>query len=230
MQKTFLRNLQIGFSLSLVVLIISSVASFISIRQLQSSNAMVAHTKDVLDASDKILSDLKDAETGQRGYLLTGKESFLEPYFNGLKSLPGSLKVAIDLSQDNPVQTQRFEELSSIIDIRLNVLTKLVEDKKFGRSYVEADLEIGRQAMEKSRKIINEIKDTENALLIERTASVHRFSNYTTILIVSAAIIAILITFFFYLRVRNDFVERDNLRLSNTVLNVYENIKSNAIA
>ncbi|WP_026903470.1 response regulator [Pedobacter glucosidilyticus] len=214
MQKTFLRNLQIGFSLSLVVLIISSVASFISIRQLQNSNAMVAHTKDVLDASDKILSDLKDAETGQRGYLLTGKESFLEPYYSGLKSLPGSLKVAIDLTQDNPVQTQRFEELSSIIDIRLNVLTKLVEDKKFGRSYVEADLEIGRQAMEKSRKIINEIKDTENALLIERTASVHRFSNYTTILIVSAAIIAILITFFFYLRVRNDFVERDNLRLS----------------
>ncbi|QEK52947.1 response regulator [Pedobacter aquae] len=214
MQKTFLRNLQIGFSLSLIVLLISSVASFISIRQLQHSNAMVEHTKNVIDASDKILSDLKDAETGQRGYLLTGKEGFLEPYYAGLKSLPGSLKVAIDLTQDNPIQVQRFEELSGVIDTRMVMLNRLIEARRNSQTYAETDLEIGRQAMESSRKIIAQIKDTENQLLIERTASVTHFSNYTTILIVAAAIIAMLITFFFYLRVRNDFIDRDNLRLA----------------
>ncbi len=214
MQKTFLRNLQIGFSLSLILLLISSVASFISIRQLQHSSALVEHTKNVINASDKILSDLKDAETGQRGFLLTGKESFLEPYYAGLKSLPGSLKVAIDLTQDNPIQIQRFEELSGVIDTRMVVLNRLVEAKRNNQIYADTDLEIGKQAMEQARKIISEIKDTENELLIERTESVSLFSNYTTILIVCAAIISMLITFFFYLRVRNDFMDREDLRLT----------------
>ncbi len=73
------RNLQIGFGFSLLLLIISSVASYISIESLISSAERVNHTNLVIGELENTISATKDAETGQRGYLLTGRDEFLDP-------------------------------------------------------------------------------------------------------------------------------------------------------
>src|SRR6478736_462505 len=80
MSKSFKRNLQIGFGLSLLLLICSSVASYYSLTHLIFSAKAVEHTNEVLKHSEAIIANLKDAETGQRGYLLTKEADFLEPY------------------------------------------------------------------------------------------------------------------------------------------------------
>src|SRR5688572_11939735 len=84
MQKTLKNNLRIGLGLSLIILFISSFASYLSIQNLIKSSEMVSHSNLVMDNLDDIISTLKDAETGQRGYLLTNEEIFLDPY-NGAK-------------------------------------------------------------------------------------------------------------------------------------------------
>ncbi len=76
------RNLQRGFGLSLLVLIISSVASYISIQKLSNQAEWVNHTNVVIQKAEKAFSLLKDAESGQRGYLLTGSTIFLMPFTN----------------------------------------------------------------------------------------------------------------------------------------------------
>src|SRR5580698_5769252 len=76
-----LRNLQIGFGLSLLILIITSVASYSSIYNLLGASKWVDHTDSVIQATNNVLSTLKDAETGQRGYLLTGDTVYLRPYY-----------------------------------------------------------------------------------------------------------------------------------------------------
>ena len=79
-KATFKRNLLIGFGLSLFLLVVSSVASFFSIKNLLESAFWVDHTNQVILQLENTLSVMKDAETGQRGYLLTGDDNYLDPY------------------------------------------------------------------------------------------------------------------------------------------------------
>ncbi len=78
--NAFKRNLLIGYSVSLVLLILSAVASYISINNLRSSVNAVNHTNEVLKNLDNIILSLKEGEAGQRGFLLTNDDKFLEPY------------------------------------------------------------------------------------------------------------------------------------------------------
>ncbi len=96
------RNLQIGFGFSLLLLIISSVASYISIESLISSAERVNHTNLVIGELENTISATKDAETGQRGYLLTGRDEFLDPNNGSYNSVLASLNKIKTLTSDSP--------------------------------------------------------------------------------------------------------------------------------
>src|SRR5690606_29045880 len=205
MPRKFLRNLQIGFGISLVILLASSTASFVSIKQQINNRDKVDHTRRVISAANKVLIDLQNAETGQRGYYLTGKESFLEPYLEALVSLPGSLKVAQDLTKDHPVQSKRSDSLTYLVNTRVNILTNLVNIKKGGGSITTAQLEEGKTYMDSCRNIISTFIQEEEHLLDERTEALNESSKYTSIFIIVAAVLSLVITFSFYRRIREDF-------------------------
>lgn len=76
MPKPFLRNLQIGFGFSLLLLLASSTASYISIKEQISNRTKVDHSRRVIASANKILNDLQNAETGQRGFLYLEKKLF----------------------------------------------------------------------------------------------------------------------------------------------------------
>ena len=80
MQISTNRNIFLGLALSLGLLMISSVASFISIRNLIESSKQVRHSHAVINNLAHILLVMTDAETGQRGYLISGNPEFLGPY------------------------------------------------------------------------------------------------------------------------------------------------------
>lgn len=214
MQNNFLRNLQLGFGISIFILLLSSIASYISITKLNESTLQVDHTRDVLDAAENIISDLKDAETGQRGFYLTGKQSFLEPYERSLKSLPGSLARAKDLVKDNPIQVKRFDTLSVLIDNRVNILKSQVAIKNAGGTITIRQLELGKVYMDQCRNLINAIKAEENELLKQRTTSLKKFIDYTSLPILAVTLFAIGITIVFYLRIRKDFIIREKLQVT----------------
>src|SRR5580700_4905467 len=69
-----------GFGLALAVLLVVGAASYDSTTKLSSSADWVRHTHLVLTDLDELLSAMKDAETGQRGYVITGESPYLEPY------------------------------------------------------------------------------------------------------------------------------------------------------
>ena len=76
METNFKRNLLVFFSISLVILIVSSAASFISINSLLKSNSMVNHTQEVIYNLNEGTALMVEAQTSVRGYLITGRESF----------------------------------------------------------------------------------------------------------------------------------------------------------
>jgi signal transduction histidine kinase/DNA-binding response OmpR family regulator/CHASE3 domain sensor protein len=206
-----LRNLQIGFGLSLLLLIITSVASYSSINNLMDGTQWVDHTDSVIIKIDRALFTLRDAESGQRGYLLTGDSSFLA-YFNGAQD---QLHVITDsmseMTADNPNQIKNVKELRTVLDQPLMILGQIIRDKTANNIYSLQDLERAREYSRRVREILERMEREERRLMVIRVTRVRKYSGYTPILIVVAAILSILITLFFYWRVHNDYLERLSL-------------------
>ncbi|HVU56274.1 MAG TPA: response regulator [Puia sp.] len=203
-----LRNLQIGFGLSLLILIVSSIASYSSIQNLLESARWVDHTDSVINKTEMTLSTMKDAETGQRGFLLTGDTTYLRPYYGAQER---ALTIVSDLramTMDNPEQTENLKELHEIISQRLTILQQIIDQKRENNLVNPADLKKGMGYMDEVRRVVARMERSERQLLVERSARMKRFATYTPILILIAAALAILITLFFYRRVVGDYQER----------------------
>lgn len=208
MKATYKRNLLIGFGISLLILLITSAASYISIRNLLDSAEWVNHTNEVIQKLNEINIGLKDAETNQRGYLLTNEENFLNPYQESQRRATTSLLAVQELTMDNAPQQVSVVELKRLLNERLGHLQDVVSIKrKEGRIATEKLLE-GRQYMDSVSDLINIMKKREQDLLVKRTSRLNSFSLYTPILIVVAAIIALIITILFYIRINSDFNEK----------------------
>src|SRR5437879_6525969 len=86
------KKLATGFGLALLMLIIIGGVSYWSLSVLVDNAAMVTHTHRVLENLEGIISLLKDTETGQRGFVLTRQERYLQPYNEALTQLPQRIK------------------------------------------------------------------------------------------------------------------------------------------
>jgi signal transduction histidine kinase/DNA-binding response OmpR family regulator/CHASE3 domain sensor protein len=208
MKNTFKRNLLIGFSASLLILIISSTASFVSIQNLLVSADLVNHTHQGINELRDIRTAVIDAETGQRGYLLTGDEDFLEPYRNSRTRALTAFENVRGMTLDNIEQQTTLTTLLQRLHERFEYLDISIDSKREGRPIIPDNLRKGRELMGTIRDLIQVMEDRENKLLVERTASLNKFASYTRPLIIAAAIIALLITVLFYVRVHRDIEER----------------------
>src|SRR5439155_19637538 len=100
-----------GFALVVVALVLNALIAADNTRRLAANNRLVLHTAEVLRRLEGTLSVLKDAETGQRGYLITGEEGYLEPYRVATDQLDGDLRRLRALTADNPAQGARIDRL-----------------------------------------------------------------------------------------------------------------------
>lgn len=213
MRTTLTRNLQIGFGLSLLLLIVSSLLSYISIQNLLQSSDLVDHSNQVISNLENIMSTMKDAETGQRGYLLTNREEFLDPYTGAYgKALTLTNKIQ-DMTRDNPKQQVNITRIKEVLLQRLDVLQQFINKKKDGKVVTVDDLRTGKQAMDNLRKMVSQAETDERNLLNSRVATLNKFSSFTPIIIIFAAILAIAVSIFSYIKVTADMAERARLNL-----------------
>lgn len=211
-KATFKRNLLIGFGVSLLLLIVSSVASFFSIRNLLQSAYWVDHTNVVILRLENTLSYMKDAETGQRGYLLTADENFLDPYRTAYDSAQASLRSLKILTNDNADQQQELTKLQELLERRQALLDQSIKARREGQSISFDLLQSGRTIMDEARELAGRMENREKKLLEARTKNMNRIAGYTPVVIVIAALLALLITSVFYARVKRDYDERSRLQ------------------
>ncbi|WP_022940890.1 CHASE3 domain-containing protein [Psychromonas hadalis] len=120
----FKTKLLSGYALILSLMIVITMVVFFSVKSLVDNFYWVNHTHQVLDQASKIEAAGGDMETGMRGYLLAGKESFLEPYHNGAKSFNALLNKLSDTVSDNPIQVQLLKEVAITIEQWQNNITE----------------------------------------------------------------------------------------------------------
>ncbi|MGN0002267.1 MAG: response regulator [Sphingobacterium composti] len=212
MPKQLIKKLQIGFGLSFIILLITSIASFLSVRNQIQQRAKVLHTQNTLLRTDRALVDLLNAETGQRGFLLTNNEEFLKPFYRGLQSLPESLAEIEKQLDSSPEQIIKLDSIKNLVNLRLTILEELVNKKKNGEQIDTSLLTRGRIYMDSCRNLIEDLIATENQTLTVHSHAMNKTSNYTSIFILLACIISLIITFIFYRQIRNEFSAREKLQ------------------
>ncbi len=115
-KKLALKTKIIGSNcLPLILVVVLSAIAYSSVTSLLNSSQWVDHTHEVIQKALKVEASAVDMETGMRGFLLTGKDAFLEPYRSGEKrfdELTADLKQQVD---DNPEQVALIEEIQATI-------------------------------------------------------------------------------------------------------------------
>ncbi|OLY93533.1 Signal transduction histidine kinase [Cnuella takakiae] len=208
MNQTFKRNLILGFGLSLLLLLISAIASFVSIRSLVKSAYWVNHTNSVIINLEQLFSNIKDAETGQRGYLLTRDPSFLTPYNGTEKKIIANLSELQDLTSDNPRQQVTIKTLRQAVRMRLDRLQKRIDELNNLGTVNLSNLAEGQQQMNRVRSLIEEMNAEEQRLLKLRTEDSEKFTQSTLLLIIVASILSLAVAIGFFLRVLADYNRR----------------------
>lgn len=211
MKLSLKTNLRIGLGISLILLIISSTASYISIKNLIKSADLVVESNGIINDVDNIVSALKDAETGQRGFLLTGNPVFLEPYNNSERRTDSLFSRVIASTKDNTYEQQKLKELREVIEKRMGILVSTIQTKRNKGVVLETALLEGKVYMDNARRIIREIKVEERSSLAAKTKEMNTLAGFSPILIIFAAILSVLSTVFFYQKVSSEFNERVSL-------------------
>lgn len=160
-----------GLCAAVLFFLISGYVSYSRIRIVQENAAWVAHTYEVLVSIDTLLSLIKDAETGQRGYVVTGKEEYLEPYNSALLKIENQIEKIKTLTDDNPLQQERISIVRKLVGIKLSHLSEVVNARR-NKGFEQASAIIltdrGKEAMDNLRETFSEMRQTELDLRQER--------------------------------------------------------------
>jgi len=172
------KKIAAGFALPLAILVVVGAIAYGSTVRLIDTAESVAHEQEVLREIERLLSILKDAETGQRGYVITRKDSYLDPYREALKEIKPSLNHLQRLTEDSPRQQDRLEELRPLVDAKFNELkktidartdTKLDDDKSFAAAQQIVGLDRGKDDMDKIRTLTDRMRSEAQQRLQERS-------------------------------------------------------------
>ncbi|MEP6756431.1 MAG: CHASE3 domain-containing protein, partial [Chthonomonadales bacterium] len=206
-------KLTIGFVLAFVFLCINSIISLYSIRQVITNNGLVSHTHAALSELQDVLSNVKDVETGQRGYAITGQKTFLEPY-----------KAAYSRIEDG---LQRLEHLIVEPNIRAQ-LPSLEQDirKKIGtsRGIIQARNEkglaeasrligtgTGKREMDVVRDEVAMMVSEETTLLQIRTNDAVASTRGALITLSLISIVSLIMLILLFAFIRRDSAQRDRI-------------------
>lgn len=165
-------------------------------RQALESRRWVAHTRDVLAAAQRTLSHVQDAETGQRGYLLTGDSAYLAPYRTATTALAADTSRLRALTRDNRVQQRRLDELGLAITMKIADLDSTVALAMSARRQAALDhvrTGRGRALMDSVRFHIARLQGEEERLLSLRQGDEARAIRRATIIVLVGAAVAALL-------------------------------------
>ncbi|MCY1019468.1 response regulator [Pyxidicoccus sp. MSG2] len=187
-----------GFVVAALAVLLIAVLSYNSLKTNAETGALVRHTLEVAEQLEALLSTLKDAETGQRGYLLTGEDSYLGPYSDASRGLESHFTRLRELLDDNPSQLQRLGALKALVTDKLAELQRTIDLRQRGQA--EAALAVVRTdqgivLMDRIRALVEQMQGEERQLLESRSGDFQRSA--TTSLAVTwlgSALLLVLIT------------------------------------
>jgi len=184
----------IFFSILILVGIINFITILITENNTEDKERWVIHTYKVINEAQKLIGFLRDAETGQRGYLLTLSKEYLEPYNLGKTQSLSSYKSLKTLTKDNQNQQNILFQIDKLIIRKFDELAQTIQLTKLNNkeeALVIVNNDSGKQIMDDIRILISQFIDVEEKLLLTRSSEFQNEKNKIHVLYLILAVILI---------------------------------------
>ncbi|HEV2101171.1 MAG TPA: PAS domain S-box protein [Candidatus Acidoferrum sp.] len=201
------RKVWLGFGVALALLAVVGFTAYLEVVKLRENDARVDHTHQVISSLRRVQALVADAETGQRGYVITGDKLFLSPYTNAVNELDGELATLRTLTADNPAQQDSRVELQKATVKRIAQLREVLllrESKGISAAGQEILTLEGMRTDDIIRQTVRLMEERENRLLQERERTALRTSFYSrSIILLGSALAFVLVGAALYLIARD---------------------------
>lgn len=221
--------LKIIFVISAAVIFFIAGITFKHITILKKSSNWIEQSHDVNTELERLISYLKDAETGQRGYILTKDKKFLEPYIESKDLIRNSFKKISKITANSRTQQANLKTLLYYINKRQNYLSKalyLSEQENYDKSEFKKYLIVGKHTMDSIRDKIEDMMVAQKQLLQNRQRDYESTMNYTPLLIYLTLLVTLLLITFSFIKMNRDLVKLrktiNKLSISNEASNLAE--------
>lgn len=211
--------LKIIFVLSIAIIFFIGGVTFKHITVLKKSSVWVTNSYEVNMELEKLLSYIKDAETGQRGYIISKDEEFLKPYYNSKNLIKKSFNNITRLTKSSRTQQSNLKKLLFYINKRQNYLSKsiyLIRQEKYEVSELNNNLIKGRGVMDTIRVKVENMIDTEKTLLHIRQKDYENTMSYTPLFIYLTLLVTLILITIAFIKMNNDLIALK--KANNTLL------------
>jgi CHASE3 domain sensor protein len=160
-----------GLLVPCLLIAIPPIIAYRSQKGLTDSFHWVSHTAEVQRQLQHLMALIDDTEAGQRGFLLTGREDYLEPYQLGVEQIPHQIESIRFLTADNPAQQTNLRELAGLVATRLGWMSKTSSLQRSGNHADATTMvaaERGHKTMEAIRARLDLMVKEESHLVAER--------------------------------------------------------------
>ncbi|MEN2412911.1 sensor histidine kinase [Flavobacterium mesophilum] len=201
-------SLRVIFVIAVFILLFLSSIAYKHNQDLNESSKLVMHTYEINIQLERLMSAIKDAETGQRGYIITRNGRFLAPYLYSRDKVNASFVTLKKLTADNPVQQQNLENLFKLIIQRFvsfeNCL-KYSDPKTYDKRKLDNHMFGGRILMENIRFQVDKMNDIEKKYLENRLKIYDQEISLSPIFSISLFLTALTFILLAYRQISRDF-------------------------
>ncbi|MGB7622120.1 MAG: PAS domain S-box protein [Terriglobia bacterium] len=215
----------VGFGLALLILMFISVISYRTTTHLVENTQLESQSFQQLELLVSLMARLTDAESGQRGYLISGDELDLEPYNTAAVVIEQQIEDFRKLNDDDPEELPRVDVLQTLVRQRFLLLQKSIDLKKANPSISPNQIALpdeGRKIHDQIRKLILEMKDHENEVFIERSKAEKVTARNAIWAIILGGLLSFALVTIAILIIRRDFAQRsraeESLRRLSAIL------------
>lgn len=187
-----------GYVAAFIMILISYLLFFISLNESINGRKQIIHSSQSIDNIDKLLSSIKDAETGVRGYTLIKDDHYLEPYFNGIQQSKEAIAALEELiSPQMEVRNRLFQNIKKIVDEKRENLKQVsviaITQNGTSSLALKNKIDSGKLLMDHLRDSMALLRERELSYRVTQEQRLTAINNSTrTIAIISLVIVALL--------------------------------------
>jgi PAS domain S-box-containing protein len=235
MRRSLSTTTQVCLGSLFLALVGTSIATYWNFLQYKEKTRWVEHNYEVISAAQTLLSNLKDAETGQRGYLLTADPGYLEPYSQAQLPILEGLQQLKRLTQDSPEQQREVNRLDILVQKKRQELEQTITFSKTQQPKAALAIVLqhqGKAWMDQIRQALAALEQRERLLLTQRVEMKDLAAMQITLMLCSAVLMGTLLMIILALLCWNA-VQRQRAqaqrfneaeRSQQTLFNILENI------
>jgi signal transduction histidine kinase len=188
-----------------------TAASLYSLKGRRDWSRWVTHTQAVQLAVERVLANATDAETAQRGYLLTGRDEYLRPFSAAEAEVARQVEVLAALTRDNQQQQERIAALRPLLISKAEDLERAIELKRRGDPAATGAVQSrdAGNAMDGVRANLARMRNVEERLLSERQARLARADAWSAGVTIGGAALLLCLAVLAAMVVRGDVRARE---------------------